>query len=121
MNLFGWLLLCHVIGDFLIQTESQALRKAAGKPWNRAILLHCTTYTAVFVPAVLRLAIPMWWLAVLFASHWFLDRRWFVYWWRRNVTRNSAASIAATPWLSIVIDQAFHVLVLATIAASVRR
>jgi hypothetical protein len=51
----------HHIGDYLLQTDFQALRKAGGlsdqdADARRALLNHGLTYTAAFVPALLGVA-----------------------------------------------------------------
>jgi hypothetical protein len=113
----AWLLLMHFVGDYLFQTQAEALGKAEGKWWNSAILAHCATYTACFIPVFLFYHIHPIGIVAIFFSHWFLDRRWPVIWWREHVTRNSRESIQATFWLTIVLDQVFHITVLFAIAA----
>ena len=116
MRLFNYLILAHLIGDYLIQTEFEALNKALGRFWNRALISHCVKYTLSFLPLVIWFGLPLWWLLVIYGSHMVLDRRWFIIAWRKYVTRNSAESIKATFWLTVVIDQIFHVFVLAGLA-----
>jgi uncharacterized protein DUF3307 len=54
------LVVCHAVGDFLLQTEWQATRKHGGLGHDperrRALVAHVTTYTLAFVPALLWLA-----------------------------------------------------------------
>jgi hypothetical protein len=103
--------------DYLIQTQFEANNKALGRFWNHALLSHCLKYTLVFVPVLYFVAASSWWLALIFSSHMFLDRRWFVYWWRRTFMRNDDAAIKNSLWLTIVVDQIFHLFILALIAA----
>jgi hypothetical protein len=53
-------LVCHVAGDFLLQTDWQAVNKRGGLSRNtearRALLSHVLVYTLVFVPAVVWIA-----------------------------------------------------------------
>lgn len=50
------LLVCHAVGDFLLQTDFQARHKARGLGADpvrrRALLAHTLTYTLAFVPAL---------------------------------------------------------------------
>jgi hypothetical protein len=117
MRLFDYLIIAHLVGDYLVQTEFEAMNKALGRFWNRALISHCLKYTLSFVPVIVLLGMPLWWLAVIYGTHMVLDRRWFITGWRKYVTRNSEQSIQATFWLTVVIDQIFHVLVLAGLAA----
>jgi hypothetical protein len=54
-EIFLVFLVCHVSGDFLLQTEWQATRKRGGlgpdPEARRALLTHILTYTLAFVPA----------------------------------------------------------------------
>ena len=116
MRYFSYLIIAHLVGDYLIQTEFEALNKALGRFWNRALISHCVKYTLSFVPFLIWFGLPLWWLLVIYGSHMMLDRRWFILWWRKFITRNSEDSIKATFWLTVVIDQIFHVIVLAILA-----
>ena len=56
---FGVFVVCHLVGDYLFQTEWQALNKygalgGAGDP--RALVAHVATYALAFVPAIVWLA-----------------------------------------------------------------
>jgi hypothetical protein len=58
--LFGVFLLCHLAGDFLLQTDWQATHKQRGlgrdPDARRALGTHAITYTLAFVPALLWVA-----------------------------------------------------------------
>ncbi len=116
MNLFSWMAICHCFGDFLLQTEYEAINKKDGRRLNRALMTHCLKYTACFVPVVLCYRLHWWWLATIFVGHTVIDCSGFVRWWRRRVCRNSPASIQETPWLTIVHDQIWHLSMLAAVA-----
>ena len=51
---------CHFVGDYLLQTDWQALHKRNGlgsdSESRRALLSHVTTYTLSFVPALIWIA-----------------------------------------------------------------
>jgi len=112
MNLFDWLLVGHLVGDFLLQTDGMAKYKAQSWTW---MLRHVGLYLAVMV-IVLGVysashAVPLWALAValLFigVTHIVLDRRDVTMGWMRLIGITSDLG-----WLTIVIDQVFHLLVL---------
>jgi hypothetical protein len=55
-EVFVALFASHQVGDFLLQTEWQALNKYGGLGHNpvarRALAMHVATYTAAFIPAL---------------------------------------------------------------------
>lgn len=117
MTLFESFMIAHLIGDYLLQTLEEANQKAQKSFFNWPLWRHVIKYTAVC-------AVPIWyfsahpaWILLVFGSHLLFDRRWPIIWWRHHVTRNSMESIEKTWWLTVVIDQIFHILVLALIAA----
>lgn len=61
VEVFAVLLVCHLAGDFILQTEWQAVNKhgglVGGGPENRrALLSHVVTYAIPFVPAFVWIA-----------------------------------------------------------------
>jgi hypothetical protein len=56
VEVFAVLVVCHVAGDFLLQTDWQARNKQAGLGSDplrrRALFSHVATYTLAFVPAL---------------------------------------------------------------------
>jgi hypothetical protein len=116
MSLFDWLLVGHLVGDFLLQTDGMARYKAQSWPW---MLRHVGTYLALMAVLVgiyvLNHPVPLWVVgAVLLfigGTHIILDRRTFTLWWMRRIGIS-----ADLTWLSIVVDQVFHLLVLAVVA-----
>lgn len=116
MNIYWYLVLAHLIGDWLLQTEYQAKEKAHGRFLNAALLSHCFVYTLIFIPLFSWYDIGAVWLILIFISHVILDRRSFVGWWMRNVKRTSEATDKELPWLKIMVDQIFHLLILVPIA-----
>jgi hypothetical protein len=115
MSLFDWLLVGHLVGDFLLQTNDMASYKAQSWPW---MLRHVGAYLAVMVIALglysLSHPTPLWVLALalLFigATHIVLDRRGLTQAWMRFVGITSELD-----WLAVVIDQVFHLLVLVAV------
>lgn len=116
MSLFDWLLMGHLIGDFLLQTENMARFKAQSWPW---MLRHVGLYVGVTsVPIgayAVNHSVPLRVIALLLlfigATHVILDRRGFAQWWMQFISIS-----ADREWLSIVVDQVFHLLALAVVA-----
>ena len=113
MTLFEWLLVGHLIGDWVFQNDWMARHKQDGL-FNRAILVHCAIYTAVlllvyFLPSAppqslrsfLRVAV------FVYFSHWLIDatglaRRWMHFFGQTDVL-----------FMRIAVDQILHVIALA--------
>lgn len=116
MSLFDWLLVGHLIGDFLFQTDNMAKHKPQDWRWMLGHLsLYMVTITIIIVAYGLSHTLPVWlpiaaWLFV-FGTHIILDRRSFTAWWMRLVKTSPSH-----PWLPIVVDQIFHVITLAIVA-----
>lgn len=111
------LLVSHVVGDVLLQTDRQALEKSRGlgdSVARRALLEHMATYTVAFVPALVwigsettagRAAA----VGVLVAvPHLLIDDGRLVRAWMREVKRVPQPALG----LSIAVDQSFHLLCL---------
>jgi hypothetical protein len=119
MSLFDWLLVGHLVGDFLLQTDGMAKHKAQNWSW---MLKHVGLYLAVMAIALgvysLDHPVPLWvlGLALLFigGTHVILDRRGLTLGWMRLIGITSDLG-----WLTIVVDQVFHLLVLVVVAQGV--
>ncbi|MEK7643197.1 MAG: DUF3307 domain-containing protein [Patescibacteria group bacterium] len=116
MTLFEKLFLAHMIGDWMLQTEYMATYKARGSFFNRALISHCVLYCVPFTLLTCVTSLKPTWLALLFASHMLIDRRWPVEWWIHVVMRTSTDTLRTLPWLIIVVDQVMHIIVLMLIA-----
>lgn len=115
MNIFTWLLLGHLIGDWMFQNDWMARGKQR-RLVTKEILVHCLIYTAVLgatlwvathehatAPPYLTI------LATIFLSHWLIDAanlagHW-VRWWRQSDLL----------FVRIMVDQTMHVIVLAAV------
>jgi uncharacterized membrane protein len=112
MTLFETLLIAHVIGDWLLQTEWQALNKSTN--W-RALMSHVAVYHAVVLAALgwrIGLGEPLVYAVVagLAVAHVVLDRK-------RPVVafmRAFRISVKREPegWLMIAVDQSIHLVLI---------
>jgi hypothetical protein len=60
IDVFGVLIVSHLVGDFLLQTEWQATHKHGGLTdprARRALAMHVLTYTLAYVPALIWIAL----------------------------------------------------------------
>jgi hypothetical protein len=111
------LLISHVVGDVMLQTEWQAATKTAGlrvREGRRALLLHVASYMVAFLPALAWVAAQTSaWRAVLVgalvaAPHLLIDDGTLVRLWIREVKLASSPTQA----LTIAVDQCFHLVCL---------
>ncbi|MHA6260080.1 DUF3307 domain-containing protein [Sporosarcina sp. CAU 1771] len=112
MTVFNYLLIGHLVGDFLFQTNWMAINKST--KWV-PLLSHCTVYTASLFSLALvgNYVLPIEVIVLLFVSHIVLDRRKFVVWWVERIMNSKGPE---SKWLKIVVDQVFHILILAIVA-----
>lgn len=106
MGLFDWLLVGHVIGDFILQTSWMQRKTQEWFP----LLVHAMVYTiAVTAMSFLSNGKGLSWLGILviFGSHVILDHRKFIHFWAEKVTGASQIE-----WLKITLDQAWHIVIL---------
>lgn len=112
-DVFPLLLAAHMLGDWVVQTDAQAMAKMHS--W-RAMVGHVVTYHLVMAVLVL----PFWhdWWALLgfilsAASHGFIDRRWPVRWLLRNTGSRNFSELT----LGVLsADQALHMFFLTLMA-----
>ena len=121
MSLFDKLFVAHLVGDWLLQTERQALNKEKN---YRALFSHIAIYTSIILGVLVTdfgfqniyVYIVV---AMLAISHAFLDRRWpvirFIKAFRLVVEREPER------WFTMAVDQILHIsfLALAAIILSV--
>jgi hypothetical protein len=128
VEVFAVLVLSHLVGDFLLQTDWQASLKEGGlgpdPVRRRALRNHIATYTASFLPALI-------WIAsetsvakavliaiVIAVPHWIQDDGRLLNAWMVLVKGTVAEE---APWVRIAVDQSFHLVFLfgaALLAAS---
>lgn len=111
MSPFDVLFIGHLIGDFLFQTNWMATQKSQN--WV-ALLVHVTVYTLTvsIVTFILGAGLSAWGIAVVFVSHFIVDKRTLAPWWVASVMRTTGQD---SGWLGLVVDQVFHILILALV------
>lgn len=121
-------LVCHLTGDFLLQTDWQARHKHGGLGHDpvarRALLSHAAWYTLVFVPAIawilltagLPAAVGVLLLALVFVPHLVQDDGRVVKWWMLVVKRTDPSG---QPAVTTMVDQSLHIVVLFLLAVLV--
>ncbi|MFD1031450.1 DUF3307 domain-containing protein [Metaplanococcus flavidus] len=108
MSQFDYLLIGHLIGDFLLQSSWMAKNKAA--KWL-PLLVHVAIYTfVVSVFGIMSGGLSLTAIALIAISHIVLDLRTFVSFWVRTVQTAKGPEQA---WLCIMADQIFHIIILA--------
>jgi hypothetical protein len=115
---FGVFVVCHLTGDFLLQTDWQALHKRGGLSRNRearrALFAHVTVYTLAFTPAIVWIAanttaLAIGLMAVIFIPHLIQDDARALIAWNRRVKKGSPPP--GDP-VYMAIDQSFHIVFL---------
>jgi hypothetical protein len=116
------LLLSHLGGDFLLQTEWQALNKRRGigrdATSRRALVFHGATYTLAYVPALVWLggehgplaAVGL--AALITLPHLTIDDGRVLFGWLGRVKHCEEPS----DWLVAAVDQSFHLVMLLPVA-----
>lgn len=116
MDMFSWLLVGHLVGDWLLQNDWMAKGKKDGLV-TKAGLTHFAIYTGA-IAAVLKLLglaqkSPIAIVAIsvlIFVSHWFIDATDVVDRWMRLYQQSQLTIVR------MMVDQTFHLLVLAGVA-----
>jgi hypothetical protein len=113
MTPFEWLLIGHFIGDWAFQNEWMARHKQNAL-FNWAIFVHCGIYTAVllsilrFLYSDLDAPLPLiLFAAIIYVSHWLIDATNAATYWMQLLQQSDL------PIVRIVVDQLFHLLILA--------
>jgi len=116
------LLISHLAGDFLLQTEWQAVTKRGGlgrdPAQRRALVLHGLTYTAAYVPALAWLGGELGALGAVACAlaitlpHLLIDDGRFLRAWLSRVKHNDHPET----WLVAAVDQTFHLVCLLPVA-----
>jgi hypothetical protein len=81
MSTFDFILLGHLIGDYLFQNKWMAMNKNAS---HFKCFVHCIIYTLTLCVVTLPVIKNWWWPFIVFASHYPIDRwgladRWMLF------------------------------------------
>lgn len=112
-EIFPLLFAAHMLGDWIVQTDAQALAKM--KSW-RAMGGHVLTYHLVMTALLLPFWHDRWFILALVVSagtHAIIDRRWPV---RLVLAKMGSKSFAETTLGVLAADQALHSVFLAFMA-----
>lgn len=114
VEVFAAFVVCHLVGDYLLQTDWQALHKRGGLGADpvarRALMSHIANYTLAFVPALVWLAddIGAWAIAtgaLIAVPHWIQDDgRLLTAYIRRVKHADPLANLS----VAAAADQSFH-------------
>ncbi len=106
MNLFTWMLVGHLAGDFLLQSSWMAEKKAVE---FFPLLAHCIFYTATVAIFSLPVGgITLTGMLMIFLGHLIVDNKKVVQLWAKHISRAEGNT-----WLQVVQDQSWHIIVLA--------
>lgn len=119
VEVFAALYACHLVGDYVLQTEWQALNKRGGlspgaAEARSALLQHTFTYTLAFVPVFIWLADDLgggiaWLVALIAIPHLIQDDGRLL---TAYAARVKQADLAKNPALGQALDQALHIVAL---------
>ena len=123
VEVFALFVGCHLAGDYLLQTEWQALNKRGGlgsdPERRRALLAHILSYTVAFVPAFVWLAEDLEALAIVGVvagvalPHMVQDDGRLL---GRYMTVVKKADPGENPSVAAAVDQSFHLITLLLLA-----
>jgi hypothetical protein len=123
-ELFDVFILCHLTGDFLLQTNWQASNKAGGlgrdPEKRRALASHAISYMSAYLPALLWIAIErgvLWAAATVVlvgVPHWIQDDGRLVVVFAKRVKKLGEPPDPVPVYL--MVDQTFHVIALFVVA-----
>ena len=101
-NLLAGLVICHLCGDFLLQTKEMAAYKNIDTSWCVA---HVAWYLVPFGALFWFGGLPPWFFLLIGVQHFFQDRFSWNLWWLRRVNGTDAATWPLGP---LCVDQAMH-------------
>ena len=122
VEVFAAFVVCHLAGDYLLQTDWQAKHKRAGLGADpvarRALLFHVTTYTLAFVPALVWMADELgagviWVAALVFFPHLVQDDGRLI---TAYIEKVKGSDVPENLSVAAAVDQSFHFLTLFGIA-----
>jgi hypothetical protein len=107
------LLLGHLVGDYIVQTDWMANNKTTnGVIGYYSCFVHCICYT-LSIAAFSWFWMPWWGYIVCFGFHYPIDKWRLAKWWMMNVSgQKGFATGLLSPWSIIIVDNVFHLLTL---------
>jgi hypothetical protein len=116
VSVFAGFIVAHMVGDYLFQTDWQALNKrgglTAGGVSRKALVCHVSTYTLAFLPAFIWIGSELdalWAIlaaVMVFIPHLIIDDGRLVALYIARVKRVDGLNLS----LAASVDQSFHVL-----------
>jgi hypothetical protein len=124
VEIFTVFVVSHLVGDYLLQTDWQALHKRGGLARGagearRALFTHVGTYTLAFVPALVwcDLSVELVWVVPAIAiPHLIQDDGRLLHAYMKRVKHLDPTGNLS---VSIAVDQTFHLLALLTVALAI--
>lgn len=117
MNIFTWLVLGHLVGDWVLQNDWMAKGKRQGLVTG-AGMVHFIVYTvtclvAAWLAGVQRqnAALYLGLALFIFVTHWLTDATDIVDFWMRSYRQTNI------PMVRMMVDQSFHLIILGGLAA----
>lgn len=104
MKIFGWLIIGHLIGDYLLQNQWMAEKKS--DEWV-PLFIHSTVYTlTVYLMSLIGGGLSWRGIILIYITHLILDRRFLTDFWIKYITFSNST------WLATMVDQSWHIIVL---------
>jgi hypothetical protein len=124
VEVFTVFVVSHLVGDYLLQTDWQALHKRGGLARGagearRALFTHVGTYTLAFVPALVvsDLSVELVWVVPAIAiPHLIQDDGRLLHAYMKRVKHLDPTGNLS---VSIAVDQTFHLLALLIVALAI--
>ncbi len=121
VEVFIVFVVCHLVGDYLFQTNWQALHKRGGLARGagdarRALFTHVGTYTIAFIPAFAAIDMGVelaWVIPAIAVPHLVQDDGTLLHTYMKRVKHLDPTQ---NLFVSIAVDQTFHVLALIALA-----
>lgn len=117
MTIFSWLLIGHLIGDWMFQNDWMA-RDKRGRWWSSQCVTHCLVYTVAVVLVAwlgsgLQATAPQLGFAffVILITHWLIDGFNLAEHWGNLINQTQSS------FVRIVVDQTMHLIVLGALAS----
>ncbi len=116
--LFVLFFVSHQVGDYILQTDWQAMHKRAGlgrdRAARKALFTHCFTYSAAYVPAYVWIQTQLGWNTLIVAAavsipHLIQDDGRLLTFYIRKV---KGLDPIANHTIAALVDQAFHMVAL---------